>query len=108
MAMDVMSGYYFHAAWVSPSFWWQRFWWSSIDGVIITIPWSTYSKSSIMPDHDLKNWLETHVGRKGWDWDWRLSLNPADFREIRFGLIDIKFRKSKADLATLTLLKWSK
>ena len=108
MAVDViMSGFYFHIDWLLPRFWWQRFWWNSISGTTITLPWGG-TGSSVLPPDEWKDWLNKHVGRKGWDWDWRLSYNPNNPMELRFGLIDIKFRKGKDEFAALVLLKWSK
>ncbi len=103
-----MSGFYFHREWLLPSFWWQRFWWTSLGGIIITVPWGGTSVSSLLPPDEWKQWMDKHVGKKGWDWDWRLSINPKNPQELRFGLIDIKFRPGKEDLATLVLLKWTK
>lgn len=65
-----------------------------------------YIVNSADPNEHYRPWLEKHVGRQGWDWDWRIaplgsgSFSPGD-------RLNIKLRKKKAHLATAITLMWS-
>lgn len=54
------------------------------------------------PNDFYRPWLEQHVGRQGWDWDWRMEDNDA-----AENLLTVKLRRSKSSAATALALKWS-
>ena len=73
--------------------WWISFKWKCMPGTVIALP------SPLSVPADLyREWLETNVGKKGWDWEW--YFNPK-------GTIDIKFRLGKGKWATVMALRWS-
>lgn len=70
----------------------------------------SYTFYSSDPNEHYRYWLETNVGRQGWDWDWRISPVHSMWignvpREVNDAL-EIKFRKGKEKWATLMSLKW--
>ena len=69
------------------------------DGTVNEIP--QYVQSADPNDH-YRPWMEQHVGRQGWDWDW--SMLDSD---ITNNCLSIKFRRGKEKYATMALLKWS-
>ena len=108
--------------WFKPYYVWNRFWWKYVPGVYVTVKWPVgplivdYNDprwvdlggavwiriDSADPNDHYRLWMETNVGRQGWDWDWDLiDNNVAENR------LTIKFRKSKARWATLCGLMWS-
>ena len=91
----------FHREWFLPSYWWKRIFWYGITGTVITVRWLPQDKMQYWEE-----WLTKFVGPKGWNWDWRTSVDPSRPHEIRFGLLEIKFRKGRDEFATLVLLKW--
>lgn len=90
-------------------------WWRFMPGVVIKVRWPTgetrikqepsgiwdYVKSADPNDH-YRPWLENHVGRQGWDWDWTVSGN-----DLSENTVTIKFKKGKEYWATVAALKWS-
>ena len=73
--------------------------WCDIGGAV----WVDLGFSADPNDHH-RHWLEQHVGRQGWDWNWRTGVVSAD--NNRDTLV-IKFRRKKAKYATMFLLKRS-
>lgn len=83
----------------------KNIWWKWVPGTKITVAWpggqprlvpvpggwSTSIDSSDPNDH-FREWLETNVGRQGWDWDWRLGPGIDD--------LEIKFRLGRRQFAT--------
>lgn len=82
-------------------------WWKLMPGTTATVKWPV-SHESADPNEMYRPWLEKHVGRQGWDWDWRISNVAADNGQgtIGFDTLDIKFRKGKAKYATIAALNW--
>jgi hypothetical protein len=102
---------------------WQKLWWQFIPGVVIKVKWP---RGNIVVDHNDPRWrdiggavwvdlgfsadpndhyrwyLEKHVGRQGWDWNWGL----AD-RDATDDCLTIKIRRKYADHATIMVLQWS-
>lgn len=54
------------------------------------------------PNDHYRPWLEQHVGRQGWDWNW--SMANRDATENR---LTIKIRQKHAKYATIAAIQWS-
>lgn len=100
----------------------QQLWWRFMPGVIINVQWpvgevvidesmpqwdwtigpSRYIVNSSDPNDHYRPWLETHVGKQGWDWNWGMVNN--DVVENR---LTIKICKSKSKYATIAQVLWS-
>lgn len=95
-------------------------WWMFMPGTIITVKWPVGTvrvpngdntgmiATSADPNDHYRPWLEANVGKQKWDWDWRIG-NVVASNNVTYGYdtIEIKIRKSKAELATIAALKWS-
>ena len=90
----------------------QALWWKFMPGVEITVKWPSgwtrpvaaagggfISMDSCDPNDHFRPWLEQHVGRQGWDWDWRLDDGSVD-------KLTIKFRQARRKYATMFKLIW--
>lgn len=101
----------------------NRIWWRWMPGAVIKVIWPT---GNIVVDHNhplwqdmggavwvdlgfssdpndhYRPWLEKHVGKQGWDWDW--CLTDSDIHE---NCLTIKFRRGKTDWAPVAALRWS-
>lgn len=83
-------------------------WWKYVPGITVKVKWPVgliapdYKIESADPNDHYRPWLEEHVGRQGWDWDW--SLNDTDVAD---NLLTIKLLKKHESCATLIALKWS-
>lgn len=53
------------------------------------------------PNDHYRPWMEKHVGRQGWDWNWALMED-----DINTNRLTIKFRKGKEKYATIVAMKW--
>ena len=83
----------------------KMLWWNFLPGYTIKMQWPIgwttpdhlgnqfYSND---PEDHWGRWLKDNVGKKGWDWDWKLSHNMQD--------IDIRFRKKEGMI--LFSLQW--
>lgn len=102
---------------------WQQLWWRFIPGVIINVKWPTGNivvndedprwcdmggavwvdlGFSADPNDHYRPWLEKHIGKQGWDWNWGMAnLDATDNR------LTIKIRKKYAKYATLAAVLWS-
>ena len=100
----------------------ERLWWRFMPGVVINVKWPagnitvdesdprwdwTLSSSlqegySADPNDHFRPWLEKHVGRQKWDWDWGIAGN--DSVENR---LTIKIRQKHAKYATIAAMRWS-
>jgi hypothetical protein len=96
-------------------------WWKFMPGVVISVKWpfgivtiddshprwdwslgSTYQEGfSSDPNDHYRPWLEKHVGRQGWDWNWQIG-SWSDPNNLK-----IKFRRKKADHAIIAALLWA-
>jgi len=54
------------------------------------------------PNDHYRPWLEQHVGRQGWDWNWGM-----DNRDATDNRLTIKIRQQHAKYATLAVIRWS-
>ena len=100
----------------------DKLWWRFMPGVIINVAWpkgqvkvgpshrdgySGYGPEfeyidSADPNDHYRPWLEEHVGKQGWDWNW--GVCSKDVSENRF---TIKIRRKHAKYATIAALRWS-
>jgi hypothetical protein len=99
----------------------DQLWWRFVPGVVINVKWpvgevvvgpSSRNWSGMGPmyeeifstdpnDH-YRPWMEKHVGKQGWDWDWGMA--DRDATENR---LTIKIRRKHQDYAILAKLQWS-
>lgn len=102
--------------------WWNKLWWKYISGeeIVVAWPhgkiivdethpswdWTTSAKyqtfESADPNDWYRPWLEEHVGKQGWDWNWQLKDNNAAENRLT-----IKLRKKHSCYASYIALKWS-
>ena len=93
----------------------DKLWWRFMPGVVINVRWprgwvalhndghgGQTSVDSADPNDHYRPWLEQHVGRQGWDWNW--GMGGSDARENR---LTIKIRQKYAEHATIAALKWA-
>ena len=84
-------------------------------GVIINVRWPVgeirirQEESSIWdyvqsadPNDHYRPWMEEHVGRQGWDWDWGMANRDAVDNRLT-----IKIRQRHAKYATIAAMRWS-
>lgn len=92
-------------------------WWSYMPGQCITVHYPRgpvtipaggggfIQLDSGDPNDHYRPWLEQHVGRQGWDWDWRLTyIGSSNYSPEN--TLEIKFRKAKVKYASYFLLKY--
>lgn len=100
----------------------ESLWWRFMPGVTITVRWPRgqvqvgpghregwsgtgeyfeYVESSDPNDH-YRPWLEQHVGRQGWDWNWRLFGN-----NVAEDCQTIKIRRPKTHWCSIIALQWN-
>jgi hypothetical protein len=105
----------------------QHIWWKCIPGTTITIHWpkkewitlhddgnggKTQAHTDDPNDH-YRPYLEKHVGKQGWDWDWRIQVGNSmwtpgyEDQDIQSDRVVIKFRKGKEKWASITMIMWS-
>lgn len=72
---------------------WVRLWEDGNGGVV--------DCESADPNDHYRPWMEEHVGKQGWDWNWDLLDNDASTNRLT-----IKVRRSKADLVSVMALMW--
>lgn len=94
----------------------NRLWWYFMPGVVIRVKWpkgfyvvlnemsdgSRVGTESADPNDHYRPWLEEHVGRQGWDWNW--GMGNMDATENR---LTIKIRRKYAKYATIAKLMWT-
>ena len=101
---------------------WQKLWWRFVPGVVINVCWPK-GKIRVGPSHKLgwngigdyfeyvesadpndhyRPWLEEHVGKQGWDWQWGMANN-----DVAANRLTIKIRQKYAKYATMAALRWS-
>jgi len=100
----------------------DKLWWRFMPGVVINVAWPVgqvkvdpdlrhgiwsgynpgdYVQSADPNDH-YRPWMEQHVGKQGWDWNWGLGNNDAADNRLT-----IKIRRKHEKYATIAALKWS-
>ena len=93
----------------------DKLWWRFVPGVVINVKWpkgfvileemsdgTKVGTESADPNDHYRPWLEEHVGRQGWDWNW--GMGGEDATENR---LTIKVRHRYAKYATIAKLNWS-
>ncbi len=93
----------------------EQLWWRFMPGVVINVRWpkgwvvlhessdgSRVSADSADPNDHYRPWMEQHVGRQGWDWNWGMA--GSDVSDNR---LTIKIRRKHQDCAILAKLQWS-
>ncbi len=101
---------------------WQQLWWRFVPGVVINVQWP---KGPLIVDHNDPRWvdlggavwvqidsadpndhyrpfMEQHIGKQGWDWNWGMA--DCDARDNR---LTIKIRRKHQKYATLLAIKWA-
>ena len=102
----------------------QQLWWRFMPGVVINVAWPkgmitagpgpedprwhdwggaayiTYESAD--PNDHYRPWLEEHVGRQKWDWDWGMADRDATDNRLT-----IKIRQKYAKYATIAALRWA-
>lgn len=100
----------------------HQIWWRFVPGVIFNVRWpvgeitigeddprwdwslgsSLQSGYSADPNDHYRPWLEKHVGRQKWDWDWGMADRDATDNRLT-----IKIRRKYQDYAIIAKLMWS-
>jgi hypothetical protein len=92
----------------------DQLWWRFMPGVVVNVKWPVGSvrvpngdnvgmlTESADPNDHYRPWLEQHVGRQGWDWNW--GMGGMDTTENR---LTIKIRQKYAQHATIAALRWA-
>ena len=115
-------------SWLNPWTWLRRLWWRYWPGETVVVRYPAEQAIGVRPGHprwydvgatwveiytcdpnDLyRPYLEQHVGRQGWDWDWKLHWagTSLDTLEQR-GSLKIKVRRKHAAQATAIALMWN-
>jgi hypothetical protein len=100
----------------------DKLWWRFMPGVVINVKWPK-GQIRVGPSHRLgwngigdyfeyvesadpndfyRPWLEEHVGKQGWDWNWGMGNNDAAENRLT-----IKIRRKHEKYATMAALRWS-
>ncbi len=79
-------------------------------GTTVEVPWPRGWTStdhlgnqvhSADPNDHYRPYLEEHVGKQGWDWDWRLGSFEHDS-------LRIKIRRKHEQHASIIVMKWAR
>jgi len=100
----------------------EKLWWYLMPGVVINVAWPKgeikvgpshrdgwsglgpeyeYVESADPNDH-YRPWMEEHVGRQGWDWNWGLADQDATDNRLT-----IKIRRKYQNYALIAKLQWA-
>ena len=93
----------------------NKLWWLLMPGTIINVKWpvgwvvlnespdgSCVSTESADPNDHYRPWLEKHVGKQGWDWQWGMANTDATENRLT-----IKIRRKYSEYATIAALRWT-
>jgi len=101
----------------------ETLWWRFMPGVVINVRWPTGNivvndkdprwcdmggavwvdlGFSSDPNDHYRPWMEEHVGRQGWDWNWGMADRDATDNRLT-----IKIRQKHAKYATMAGIMWS-
>lgn len=93
----------------------DKLWWRFVPGVVINVAWprgwvvlhaapdgSCVSAESADPNDHYRPWMEQHVGKQGWDWNWGVA--NTDVSDNR---LTIKIRQRHQEHAIIAKLMWS-
>jgi len=101
----------------------EKLWWRFMPGVVINVcwprgqvkvgpshrdGWSGYGPEfeyvdSADPNDHYRPWLEQHVGKQGWDWNWRVGPSVDETKNY----LTIKIRRKHAEYATMAAMRWA-
>ena len=101
---------------------WQQLWWRFVPGVIINVKWPfgevvvddtdprwdwtlgavRQEFESADPNDHYRPWMEAHVGRQGWDWNWGMANRDATDNRLT-----IKIRQKHQECAIIAKMMWS-
>ena len=88
---------------------WYQLWWRYMPGVTVMVQWP---RGWTQPDHlgnqilsadpndHYRPYMEKHIGRQGWDWDWRIDDFAKD-------TLTIRLRRRHQHHASVLALKWA-
>ena len=100
----------------------EKLWWYLMPGVVINVAWPKgeikvgpshrdgwsgigpeyeYVESADPNDH-YRPWMEEHVGKQGWDWNWGMANNNAAENRLT-----IKIRRNHQEFAMIAKLQWA-
>jgi hypothetical protein len=100
----------------------DKLWWRFMPGVIINVKWPSGDiivdhtdprwkdmggavrvnlGFSADPNEHYRPWLEKHVGKQGWNWQWGMGGHDATDNRLT-----IKIRKKHAQYATIAAMMW--
>ena len=88
---------------------WYQLWWRYMPGVTVTVRWPRgWTKPDHMgvqfdsadPNDHYRPYMEQHIGRQGWDWDWQID-------DIANDTLAIKIRRRHAKYATIIAMMWA-
>jgi hypothetical protein len=100
----------------------EKLWWRFMPGVVFEVKWPRgqikvgpshrdgwngigeyfeYVESADPNDH-YRPYLERHIGKQGWDWQWGMGGN-----NVAEDRLTIKIRRKYAHYATILAIKWS-
>jgi len=93
----------------------RQIWWRFMPGVIINVKWPVgwailhegpdgdqTAVESADPNDHYRPWMEKHIGKQGWDWDWGMADRDATDNRLT-----IKIRRKYQDYAIIAKLQWS-
>ena len=102
----------------------QKLWWRFVPGAVINVRWPSgvivagpgpedprwhdwggaayITFESADPNDHYRPWMEQHVGRQGWDWNWGMADRDATDNRLT-----IKVRQKYARYATIAAIQWS-
>ena len=102
----------------------DKLWWRFVPGVVVNVKWPSgkivagpgpddpfwcdlgganyVTFDSADPNDHYRPWMEKHIGKQGWDWNWGMCDN--DVTENR---LTIKIRQKYAKYATIAAIRWS-
>lgn len=79
---------------------WDKIWWKFVPGEIINVRWPDEQPAD--PNDHYRPYLEQHVGRQGWDWNWGMADRDATDNRLT-----IKLRQKHAAQVSIIALKWT-
>lgn len=93
----------------------EKLWWRFIPGETVKVKWPDgwtkaepapgggwIQQESSDPNDHYRPWLEKHVGRQGWDWNWGMADN-----DVTENKLTIKIRRKHARFASMITLLWA-
>jgi hypothetical protein len=92
---------------------WYQLWWRYMPGVTVVVKWPRgwtepipapgggfIQMDTADPNDHYRPYMEKHIGRQGWDWDWRID-------DIANDTLAIKLRRRHQNYVSVLALKWA-